>query len=369
MPSIADPRRPAWVAVDLRAVLHNVAELRRVVAPAAVWVVVKADGYGHGAVEVARAALDAGAQGLCVALVSEARQLRDAGIDAPVLLLSEPPAGDLGEAIAARCELTMYRRDTLEAIAAAGGAAVHVKVDTGMHRVGAAVADVADLVGLARSLPGVSLVGVWTHFAVADVAGDGRTADQIEIFRRATATLPAHVRRHLANSAGALAHPGARADFVRCGLAAYGLWPSPSVAARSDATLRPALELKARVSFVRRYGAGTRVSYGLARPLPADGYVATIPIGYADGVPRRLFDVGGEVLVRGRRRAIAGVVTMDQMLIDCGADAVTTGEEVVLIGRQGAEEITVTEWAERLGTIAYEITCSLSARVPRRYQH
>ncbi len=367
MPSVADPRRPAWAAIDLNAVGHNVAELRRVAAPAAVWVVVKADGYGHGAVEVARAALEAGAEGLCVALVSEAAVLRGAGIDAPVLLLSEPPLELIPQAIGLGLQLTVYRREAVDAISRAGQALVHLKVDTGMHRVGASPTEVGDLAEAIVARRGLTLAGVWTHFALADVPSDATTEHQIEVFAEATAALPREVRRHLANSAGALAHPAARGDLVRCGLAAYGLWPSKAVADLSDARLRPALSLKARVSFVRRYPMGTRVSYGLRRALARDSNVATVPIGYADGVPRRLFDVGGEVLVGGTRCPLAGVVTMDQLMVDCGDMAVAVDDEVVLIGKQGDAEITATEWADKLGTISYEVTCSISSRVPRHH--
>ena len=363
----ADPRRPAWAEVDLAAIKHNVGELRRVSAPAAVWAVVKADGYGHGSVEVARAAIDAGAAGLCVALVSEAAELRAAGIDAPVLLLSEPPLEAVAEAVALGLRLTVYRATTARAISAAGGGRLHVKVDTGMHRVGVAPHDLAALVTEIRALPGLELEGLWTHFAMADAPDDPFTAEQIAIFDAATRDMSVPLV-HLANSAAALTVPNARRSLVRCGIAVYGIAPSAAVARSASVELRPALSLKARVSMVRRLEETSGVSYGRRRSLPRGTVVATVPIGYGDGVPRRAFDTGGVVLIGGRRRPLAGVVTMDHLLVDCGDDeSVAVDDEVVLIGQQGSASLSATEWAERLGTIAYEITCAISARVPRVY--
>lgn len=370
--------RPAWAEVDLDAVGHNVALLVERCAPAAVCVVVKADGYGHGAVAVSRAALDAGATWLAVALVEEGVALRQAGVAAPVLLLSEPPPEAVGAAIAAGLAPTLYTADGVAAAARAAGAArpggdavgVHLKVDTGMHRVGA---DPAGVVALAREVDrarGLRLEGLWTHLAVADEPDQGGfTLEQLSRFERVRDDLAAAGLRpgllHAANSAAALAHPAARYDLVRCGIAAYGHPPGPALAGEAD--LRPALSLKARVSLVRALAAGERVSYGRRYAVGVAGsVVATVPLGYADGVPRRLSAVGGEVLVGGRRRPIAGTVTMDQVMVDCGPGAgVAVGDEVVLLGRQGSEEITAEEWAERLDTISYEVLCGIGPRVPR----
>lgn len=367
--------RPAWAEVDLDAVRHNVGVLRALVAPAAVCAVVKADGYGHGAVPAARAALEGGAAWLAVALVEEGLALRDAGIEAPVLVLSEPPAEAMAVAVARRLTPTLYTEQGVEAARAAAGqrpVAVHVKVDTGMHRVGAPP---AGAVALARAVAGhaeLRLEGLWTHLAVADDPGeDDVTREQLARFERvrdelaATGVRPALV--HAANSAGAVAHPPSRYDLVRCGIAVYGHPPSAALAGRAD--LRPALSLKARVTLARPLTAGERVSYGGRYRLPADGVVATVPLGYADGVPRRLSDVGGQALVGGRRVPISGTVTMDQLMVDCGpAPAVREGDEVVLIGRQGTEEVTAEEWAERLGTISYEVLTGIGPRVPRVYR-
>jgi len=374
-------RRPAWAEVDLGAIGHNVGVLRAAAAPAAVCAVVKADGYGHGAVPVARTALAAGARWLAVALPGEGAALRAAGIDAPVLLLSEPGPDEWDAVVAARLRPTLYTQrgveETAKAVARSGSRAlaVHVKVDTGMHRVGAAPESIPELVAAVEERAELSLEGLWTHCAVADEPGHPFTATQLARFAEVLAAVEAAGLRppvvHAANSAAALDHPDARFDLVRCGITVYGLDPSAEVAGRLP--LRPAMSLVAEVSAVRRVAAGEGVSYGLRRPVPVDSVVATVPLGYADGVPRRLSSVGGEVLIGGRRRPLAGTVTMDQLMIDCGpvgdpaADAVRPGDEVVLLGRQGDGRIGAEEWAERLDTISYEIVCGISSRVPRRH--
>ena len=367
--------RAAWAEVDVGAVASNVELLVTRCAPASVCAVVKADGYGHGAPAVARAALDAGATWLAVALVEEGVALRDEGIDAPVLLLSEPPAESMGAVVAARLTPTVYSPSGVAAAAAAVGVrraplGVHVKVDTGMHRVGADPADVPALARAVREAPQLRLDGLWTHLAVADEPGqDDFTNAQLARFEEVRDALAAEGfvpgLLHAANSAGALAHAAARYDMVRCGIAVYGHAPGPALAAAAD--LRPALTLRARVSLVRTLAAGERLSYGRRYAVAEPGaVVATVPLGYADGVPRRLGEVGAEVLVGGRRRPIAGTVTMDQFMVDCGPGAsVSVGDEVVLIGRQGDEEVPAEEWADRLGTITYEVLCAIGPRVPR----
>jgi len=202
--------------------------------------------------------------------------------------------------------------------------------------------------------------------------GDAYTATQLDRLRAVAAGLGATGVRpdllHACNSAGAMAHPAARLDLVRCGIALYGHAPGPALAAASEG-LRPALSLKARVAHVQKLEAGEGVSYGLRYVTTQQTVVATLPLGYADGVPRRLGEVGGEVLVGGARRPLAGTVTMDQVMVDCGpGSAVAVGDEVVLIGSQGEQQVTAWEWAERLGTIAYEVLCGVGARVPRYYR-
>lgn len=367
------PARPTWIEVDLDAVAHNVRALRAHVAPAAVWAVVKADGYGHGAVPVAGAVLAAGAEGLAVALVEEAEELRNAGIDAPVLLLSEPPPGAVGRARAAGVEPTVYSAEIVdESVSAAAGAGpwpVHLKVDTGMHRVGA---HPDEAVALARAIdadPCLHLASVWTHLAVADEPDAPLTEVQLVRLDRVCAAIAAAgvtvSCRHAANSAGALVHPEARLDRVRAGIAVYGIPPAPGLNGGVD--LRPALRFVSEVSHVKVVAAGDAVSYGQRYRVARDTTIATVPVGYADGLRRALGATGAEVLIGGRRWPIAGTVTMDQITVDCGpASSVARGDEVVLIGRQGSDEISAEEWADQLDTIAYEVTCGLGRRVPRR---
>ena len=368
--------RPAWVEVDLDAVRANTQALVELADPAVVLAVVKADGYGHGAVPVARAALEAGASWLGVALVEEGFELRTAGIDAPILLLSEPPPAAAPAVVEQLLTPTVYTATGIEALAKAvadvGAGAplpVHLKVDTGMHRVGCAPDDALDLVDAIASRPELELEALCTHFAVADEPDHPYTRDQMAQFEALLDRLATTGRRprlvHAANSAGLLAHPDARYDLVRVGIALYGVPPAPSVADR--AALRPVLSLRARVSHVKRLPTGSRVSYGLHYELAGESTVATVPLGYADGVPRNLGVVGGEVLVHGRRVPIAGTVTMDQLMVDTGDVPVEVGDEVVLLGSQGDEHITSQEWADRLGTIAYEIITGIGRRVPRRY--
>ena len=364
--------RWAWADVDLGAVQHNVEHLCSVAAPAVVWAVVKADGYGHGAVPVARAALRGGATGLCVALVQEGVSLRQAGLDCPILVLSEQPATELVDAVRAQLDLTVYSYAQLESIAVAGGRdhPVHLKIDTGMRRVGVAADDSLGLATAISESAAVRLAGVCTHLAVADEPSDTFTAMQIEAFDDVLTALAVAGHHppliHAANSAATLAVPTSHFGMVRTGIAVYGISPGAALD-RFSGALRPALSLHSRVSHVKQVHAGDRISYGLRHRFEGNTIVATLPVGYADGVPRRLYEGGGEVLIGGRRRPIVGVVTMDQLMVDCGADSVAVGDDVVLIGRQGGEEISAGEWADRLGTIAYEVVCGISSRIDRRH--
>jgi alanine racemase len=362
--------RPTVAEVDLAAVRRNAETLRP--PGAELMAVVKADAYGHGDVPVARAALAAGASWLGVALVEEGLRLREAGIGAPILLLSEPPADAAKDALHAGLTPTLYSDDAVAAVADAAGAAdrspkVHVKVDTGMHRVGA---DPGAVVQLVRSMVdrGLEVEGVWTHLARADEVDVDTTRGQLARFADVLAALQvAGIRpryRHAANSAATLAWPEARFDLVRVGIALYGIAPGPALAGRVD--LRPAMALRSRVAHVRRLPAGEAVSYGHTYRLDREATMATVPIGYADGYLRAVSN-RGQVLIRGRRHPVAGMVTMDQLLVDCGDEPLQRGDEVVLIGAQGDERITAEEVAAWAGTIPYEILCAVSARVPREH--
>jgi alanine racemase len=365
-----------WAEVDLDAVRANVRTLRALVAPATVCAVVKADGYGHGAVAVSKAAIDAGAACLAVALVEEGVQLRDAGIDAPILVLSEPVPSAAETVVAHRLTPVVYTATGIDALAKAAlslGArdpvAVHLKVDTGMHRVGCDPADAVALAAHVVDRPELVLAGVCTHFAVADEPENAYTETQRLLFEEVLGALRAQELPtgtvHACNTAAAIAAPNARYDMVRAGIGIYGLAPSPALAGRVE--LVPALAVKARVSYTQTLPAGARVSYGLRYETAATTRVATVPIGYADGVPRELAQRGGEVLVAGRRRPIAGTVTMDQLMVDVADLSVGVGDEVVLLGRQGEERIGAEEWAEQMDTIVYTVVCGVGPRVPRRY--
>jgi alanine racemase len=366
--------RWAWAEVDPGAIEHNVAVVRDAAGGASVWAVVKADGYGHGALVAAEAALSGGAEGLCVALVQEGVHLREAGVSAPVLVFGEQPPAELDSAVRHGLTSTVYSLRQVAALDAAAREAgvvhpVHLKVDSGMHRVGCDPDDALVIAEAVGAAPGLRLEGVYSHLAVADEPDHPFTARQVAVFDTVLARLvdagihPPLV--HLSNSAGALAHAAARRSLVRPGIALYGISPGAGVD-HLAAALRPALSLHARVSMVRRVRAGSCISYGLRHTFATDTTVAVLPIGYADGVPRRLFAVGGEVLIGGRRRPIVGVVTMDQLMVDMGDDDVAVGDHAVLIGRQGDDEITAAEWADLLGTIGYEIVCGISQRIERR---
>ena len=373
-------RRPAWAEISASAIAHNVRALSSLSPGALLCAVVKANGYGHGALLAARAALDAGADWLAVAIVDEGIELREAGITAPILLLAEIPADTLDDALAHSLTLTVGSREGARALVRAGARAggrhaVHLKVDTGMHRMGVAPSDVDDVVDLLRASSNVDLEGIYTHFSVADGPSedDGDfTRGQIACFDVVVAALAARGAApalvHAANSAGALGYPSAHYSMVRVGLALYGYLPDPGLAGVLEGaalTLEPALALRARVVAVRRVDAGERPSYGRRRAVTGDATIVTVPFGYADGYPRRLFDAGAEVLINGRRYPLAGNVTMDQLLIDVGDDDVVLGDDVVLLGRQGGEVVTADEWATRARTITWEILCGIGARVPR----
>lgn len=355
--------------VDLGAVRGNAASLTAAFAPAALCAVVKADGYGHGDVPAARAALEGGAAWLAVALASEGARLREAGIEAPILLLSEPQPADAKEVVRWRLSPTVYRTAFLEALeqVAPAGFPVQVKVDTGMHRVGAPPAVAADLARRVAGSP-LRLEALWTHFAVAE-SDPEFTRAQVRRLKEVVAVLAREGIRpqmiHAANTAGGLAYADARLDLVRAGIGLFGLRPAAGLA--PEVRLRPAMSIVSRVAYLQRLPAGSRPSYGRQRPLGQEGSVATIPMGYADGVPRRLAEGGGEVLIGGRRHPFAGAVTMDQILVDVRDHPVRVGDEVILLGSQGQQEITADEWAARLGVLNYEVLCGFGPRLPRRY--
>jgi alanine racemase len=359
--------RPTRVRVDLDAIRHNVQTLK----PDGVelMAVVKANAYGHGDVPVARAALEAGATWLGVALVEEGLGLRMAGVEAPILVLSEAPEGSEAVALAHRLTPTVYSDAGLRRLAAAarGAVAVHVKVDTGMHRVGVWPPEDAPAFLRDVTAAGLQVEGVFTHLAKSE---DDEVTTKLQLERlaavveaaRASGIEPRYV--HAANSGGVIRHPESHLDLVRTGIAIYGVPPAPGVG--DDLGLRPAMDWSTTVASTRRLDAGERLSYGHRYELERPAWIATAPVGYADGYPRRAWSTA-EVLLGGRRRRIAGTVTMDQLLIDCGEDAPEAGDEVVLLGRQGDDAITAWELAVHAGTVGYEIVTRVGSRVPREY--
>jgi alanine racemase len=361
--------RPTVAVVDLDAIRHNV----RAMAPpdAEVMAVVKANGYGHGGPQVARAALQAEATWLGVALVEEGIRLRQEGIEAPIVVLTEFPPGSEHEALRVGLTPVAYTDEGLAALIAAGrdvgrAVGVHVKLDTGMHRVGLPPERAEEFVGRLVA-GGLEFAGLWTHFAKADEPLDPFVRSQLDRFvqtldRLAAADLRPRYR-HVANSAAITALPESHFDLVRLGIAMYGLRSGRNLEAGPR---RPAMSWRSEVAMAKRVSSGEAVSYGLRYRLERESTIATIPVGYADGYARVLSE-RGRVLIGGRRYPVAGAVCMDQLMVDCGDDPVKAGDEVVLIGRQEGEEITADDVAEWMGTIGYEVVCGITDRVPREY--
>jgi alanine racemase len=362
-----------WVEVDLAAIRHNITELQALAPRSEVMGVVKGYAYGHGNPAVARAMLQAGSTRLGVARVAEAIHLRDAGITEPIHVFTEPPPRSAATMLDYDLTPTVYTATFASELSSAAASvgrriAVHIKFDTGMHRVGLLASDVPDAVSTLRSLDGIEIEGAWSHFAVADVPDHPFTRRQLELFRELVDEVEsAGVKlryKHMANSAATLSLPEAHLDLVRPGVAGYGLWPGTHLVGRAD--LRPALSLKARVNASKIVTAGERLSYGLRYELERDGRVVTVPAGYADGYDRGLSGTA-DVLIDGKRHRVSGTVCMDQFLVDVGDDEVAVGREVTLIGRDGDEQVTAEELAGHLGTINYEITTRIASRVPRVY--
>jgi alanine racemase len=368
------PRSEA--VVDLAAIRANVETLRSGT-EAELMAVVKADGYGHGLVPAARAALAGGARWLGVAMIEEALALREAGIREPVLawLWTRQETGELRRAVDAGIDLAVSSTAALETVlaTAAGSAApprLHLKIDTGLSRNGATPADWPGLVtaaGRAVAEGTVDIIGIWSHLVSADVPGHPTTKSQIEAFTEAldiAAALGVRPQvRHLANSAATVTEPAAHFDLVRTGVAIYGLSPIPE---RGDFGLVPAMTLRSHLANVKRVAAGTGVSYGHQYHTDRDTTLALVPLGYADGIARNATNVG-PVSIGGRRYRISGRVAMDQFVVDVGNAAVSEGDEVILFGPGTAGEPTAQDWADALDTIHFEIVTRIGARVPRTY--
>lgn len=367
----------AEIVVDLGAVRHNVATLRARTAGAKMMTVVKADGYGHGMVQVARAARSAGAEWLGAAVLEEALTLRRAGDTGRILTWLTVPGEDLRPGVSADVDLTAYTLDELAGVVGAARevgrtARLQLKVDTGLSRGGSTTDHWSALVRAAtreERSGAVRVTGVWSHLACADEPEHPANDIQEDAFREAcrlaeSAGLRPEVR-HLANSAAALLRPSARFDLVRCGIASYGLSPAPDTASSTELGLVPAMTVRARLAVVKGIRAGAGVSYGHRFHAPAPMTVGVVPVGYGDGVPRHASS-SAEVLVAGSRRPVLGRVCMDQFVV--GLDAqVRAGDEVVLFGDGSDGAPTAQEWAQACGTISYEIVTRVGGRMRRRH--
>ncbi|MBH8550847.1 alanine racemase [Nostocaceae cyanobacterium CENA357] len=366
----------AWVEIDLKALSHNVQQLVKYLSPRTqLMAVVKADAYGHGAVTVAQTALQSGASWLGVATVPEGIQLREAGIEAPILILGATHTPEQIHAIAhwklqpTLCspKQALIFSNVLEAINYGSPVPIHIKLDTGMSRLGTDWQQAAEFVQLVQRLPHLAIASIYSHLATADSLDPRVMQEQHRRFEEAIAQLKGMGIKipclHLANSAATLTDSALHYDIVRVGLAVYGLYPAAHLQTAID--LKPVLQLNARVTQVKTIAVGTGVSYGHQFIAPHELRLAVVGIGYADGVPRNLSQ-NMQVLIRGQRVPQIGTITMDQLMLDASAiPDLQEGEIVTLLGEQGKEQISANDWAERLNTISWEILCGFKHRLPR----
>ncbi len=365
----------AEVVVDVAALAHNAAALARMASPARLAAVVKANGYGHGLIETARAVAPHAAR-LCVYELDEAVALRDAGIDAPIHVLGPIPARDLDAAHAASTQITLwddglYARDVASAARRRRGRfAVHAKIDTGVVRLGLDAGDAPRVLARYAATPELDLAGAFTHLAAAEEMDSTFTLEQLARFVRATRELDASVERHAAATAAAILWPQSRLDAVRCGIGLYGIWPSAESEAlmrASGLALEPALSWRTRIVAMHAIEPGTSVGYGRTWRADRPSRIATLPIGYAEGLPRAAGNAA-HALVRGTRVPLVGRVCMDMAFLDVtGVADAAPGDAVTLIGADGDERITAEQLAAACGTIGYEIVARLPAHAPRTY--
>ena len=367
-------RKPTYAEVDLSAITDNIQAVRARVGPRVkIMPAVKADGYGHGAVQTSRACVAGGADVLCVSCVEEAIELREAGLDAPVLILgcSTPAAAesivhcDTGSTV---CDLDFARALSDAAIRQGKRASAHIKIDTGMGRLGAPAERAIEFAQAVSALPGLSVDGMFTHFASSGEPDRSFTLSQISTFEKIIAGLKRRGIRipicHASNSGGILAFPEADFDAVRPGIMIYGLYPSRDVP--GSIPVREALTLKSTIVFLKEADRGATISYGRTHTLTRPSKVATLPVGYADGYSRLLSN-RGEAAVRAVRAPVIGRVCMDQLMIDVtDVPGVRVGDEVILYGG-GHDYLSVSMIAEKIGTISYEVLCAIGPRVPRVY--
>lgn len=364
--------RPTVMDIDLDALGRNFAVLKNKIAPARFMAVMKANAYGHGLVRCAAHLESLGVDYFGVALVEEGIALRKAGIRTPILIFGGIFGGQIARYLDFDLELTASSVDKLKAIdevARSRGvrAKVHLKFDTGMGRIGVRPERATELIGCAATLPNIVVAGIFSHLASADSTDPKQTREQIALFKRCIAAskqISPTPLAHLANSGGVLQHPDARFDMVRVGIALYGVPPEKHLS--TALPLEPVMSISSRVVYFKVVHAGGGVSYGSTWKAPHDSRVVTVPVGYGDGYPRALSN-RASVLIRGKRFPVVGNVCMDQIMVNIDRDEAYNGDEVVLLGTQGQERITVSELASLVGTVPHEILTALNLRIPRRY--
>ncbi len=361
--------RPTKAVINLGAIKHNLTSFQKKNEQAEVIAVVKADAYGHGVVAVAQAVIENGVRMLAVATPDEALYLRDQGVNVDILVLGATPASFIPVAQQRNITVSAISLEWL-AMAAShlaqelNALKIHLKVDTGMRRIGVQVDEVDEAIAFIAD-HSFSLKGVFSHFATADEPDSPLFTKQVRALNSVLEKLEdATIMFHVSNSAAAIMHPELSCDAVRVGISLYGIAPSPYVKRAMDVDLQPALSLETEIIHVKKVNAGETLSYGGTYQTAQDEWIATLPIGYADGMLRGL--QGQEVLVKGQRAPIVGRICMDQCMIRL-PEQMAVGEKVQLIGRQGDQQIFIDEWARKLNTIPYEIPCILTKRVPRLY--
>ncbi len=370
--------RPAWVEVNLDAIAANIKMFIELAgSKTELMAVVKADGYGHGAAAVASTALEAGAGSLAVAFVEEGIALRRSGIRAPILLLGYTDPSRYTDLVEFNLTPTIFNIDTaacFSALAAAAGALlnVHLKVDTGMGRVGFLPTEAVAMVSSIARMPGLAAEGLFTHFAAAEDLDGAYTRQQLQLFDKIIEQCGREgiefKKIHAANSAAAINYPRSYYNMLRLGLAMYGHYPDPGMGEADDMPgLKPAMTFKSRVVMIKQVPPGSSISYGCTYTTTSPALIATVPVGYADGYSRLLSN-RGQVLIRGCRVPVVGRICMDHLMVDVtGLPGVSLNDEVVLYGRQGEETVTVEEMAAQIGTVNYELLCAIDKRVPRYY--
>ena len=374
LPTVDDPLllRPTVMEIDLSALEHNFKLIRARVAPSQVLAVVKANAYGHGLIPCAKHFVELGADYLGVALVEEGIALRQAGVTAPVLVFGGLLGGQIRHYLDFDLDITASSLSKLQAINltakdAGKRARVHIKIDTGMRRIGVRPETAPQLFEELPKLQHVEFAGVFSHFVASDSPDSALTNEQFSLFQQALQALPSgsNVLRHIANTGAVLQHPQTYLDMVRPGIALYGVYPERHLEGMLD--LRPAMTLRTKVVYFKVARRGEGVSYGHTWHAPEDTRLVTLPVGYGDGYTRALSGKA-EVLIRGRRYPIAGRICMDQCMVNIGKGEAYNGDDVVLIGCQGEERITVAELAEQAGTVPHEVLTMTNLRVPRVYR-